>query len=275
VRSSTIVGVVFRGGGILFLLPPSFSSSLFLVSLFLLLSLFCYLSSSRRSILLCQLCCYPGLFAFFPSWPFIARRSSSSMKQPGSSLVLRLVLLNLRSTYLRSTWAYTHHSTVTIGFSALHRHLTLRLLHSTRRNVSSTRRHVYPTLRAVASSCILLPWTVHPFDCSSTFIADTTGFCFLVFCCISVYFYISVFLCIFLLYFVGFIFLLFCLGCGLHLVLGLIFVVETSVLIWFIAMPALQLLLFSDGFFTRIGLFTEFLCIYTTLCGPGIGPAYL
>jgi hypothetical protein len=202
VRSSTTVRVVFwGGGGILFLLPPSFSSSLFLVSLFLLLSFFWYPSSSRRSILLRHLCCYPGLFASFPFWSFIARRSSSSMKQPRFSLVLRWVLLNLRSTYLRSTWAYTHHSAVTTGLSALHRHLTLCLLHFTCRNVSSTclsvdlmRQRVYPTLRAVASSCILLPWTVHPFGRSSTFIADMTSFLF--FCCISVYI-CYVFLCIF------------------------------------------------------------------------------
>jgi hypothetical protein len=87
----------------------------------------------------------------------------------------------------------------------------------------------------------------------------TTGF--FVFCCISVYIYIYVFLCMFLLYFIGFILLLFCLGCGLHLVLGLIFVVETSVPIWFFPVPSLQLLLYSDGCFTCIRLFTEFIFI--------------
>jgi hypothetical protein len=94
----------------------------------------------------------------------------------------------------------------------------------------------------------------------------TTGF--LVFCCIFVYLYISVFLCIFLLYFVGFILLLFCLGCGLHLVLWLIFVVETSVPIWFFAVPILQLLLYSDGCFTHIRLFMEFFCILHRLVRP-------
>jgi hypothetical protein len=119
-----------------------------------------------------------------------------------------------------------------------------------------------------APSSSLLPWNVHPFDCSSTFIVDTIGFCFLVFCCSSVYFYISVFLCYFLLYFVGVSLLLFCLGCGLHLILGLIFVVETSVPIWFLAVPPLQLLLYSDGCFTRIGFFTKFLCILYRLVRP-------
>jgi hypothetical protein len=263
----------------------SFSSSLlpfihlcFWFLFFLLLSFFWCLLSSRHSILLRQLCCYPGLFTFFPFWPFIARRSSFSMKQPGSSLALRWGLLNLRSTYLKSTWAYMHQSTITTGLSALRCHLALRLLHCTRPNVSSTRqsmdlthRRVYHTLLAVAS-CILL-WTVHPFDRSPTFITDTTGF--LVFCCISVYIYFSVFLCIFLLFFVGFILLLFCLGCGLHLVLGLIFVMETLVPIWFSAMPALQLLLYSDGCFTRIRLFTKFLCISHRLVRPWNKPDLL
>jgi hypothetical protein len=57
-------------------------------------------------------------------------------------------------------------------------------------------------------------------------------------------------------------------GCGLHLVLGLIFVVETSVPIWFFVVPALQLLLYSDSCFTRIGLFTEFLCTSHCLVRP-------
>jgi hypothetical protein len=273
VRSSTTVRVVFgEEEGSFSSSPPPF----LLLCFWFLFSCCCRFfgtsSSSRRSILLRHLCCYPGLFASFPFWPLIARRSSSSMKQPRSSLVLRWVLLNLRSTYLRLTWAYTHHSAVTTGLSALHRHLKLCLLHFTCRNVSSTRlsmdlmrQRVYPTLRAVASSCILLPWTVHPFGRSSTFIADTTGFLF--FCCIAVYI-CYVFLCIFLLYFVVFILLPFCLGCGLHLVLGLIFVVEISVPIWFFAMPALQLLLYSDGCFTRIGLFTEFLCFLHRLVRP-------
>jgi hypothetical protein len=55
------------------------------------------------SILLRLLCCCSGSLASFPFWPFAARRSSSSMKQPGSTLVLRWVLKKLRSTYLRST----------------------------------------------------------------------------------------------------------------------------------------------------------------------------
>jgi hypothetical protein len=71
-----------------------------------------------------------------------------------------------------------------------------------------------------------------------------------------------VFSCIFLLYFVGFIFLLFCLdfvGFSLHLVLWLIFVVETSVPLWFFVVFALQLSFYSGGCSTRIGLFTKFL----------------
>jgi hypothetical protein len=71
------------------------------------------------------------------------------------------------------------------------------------------------------------------------------------------------------------IFMSFCLGCGLHLVLGLIFVVEISVPIWFLAVPALQLLLYSDGCFTRIGLFTEFLCILHHLVRPWNRPDLL
>jgi hypothetical protein len=167
----------------------------------------------------------------------IAALMASSTKQPGSTLVLRWVLVNLRSTYLRLTRAYMHHFVVITGLSALHRHLAIHRLHCTRRSVSSTRlsmdltrQRVFLTPQAVASSCNLLPWTVHPSGRSFAFIIATTG-C-LVFCCVSAAcFYFSVFSCFFLLYFVVFIFLLFCLGFvgfSLHLVLGYIFVVETS-----------------------------------------------
>jgi hypothetical protein len=43
-------------------------------------------------------------------------------------------------------------------------------------------------------------------------------------------------------------------------VLGLIFVVETSAPLWFFAVPILQLSFHSGSCFTRIELFTEFLC---------------
>jgi hypothetical protein len=228
--------VVCGGGGILFLLPLPFSFSPALVVYFLLSS-FCYPFSSLwcHSILRRQPCCCPGLLTSFHFWPFAARRSPSSTRQPGSTLVFRWVLINLQSTYLKLTRAYTHHSIVTTGLSALHRPLAIRRLHCTRRSLSSTRlsmdltcQRVILTPRAVASFCHLLPWTVHPFGRSSTFITTTTGG--LVFCCVSAcIFYFSVFSCFFLLYFVVFNFLLLCLGFSLHMVLGFIFVVETSV----------------------------------------------
>jgi hypothetical protein len=262
VRFSTTVRVVFRGGGIIFLLPPPFSSSPSSVFYFLL-SFFCHLLIFC-SILLRQRCCCSGLLASFPFWPFTARRSSPSMKQPGSTLVFRWILLKIRSTYLKSTRAYTHHSTVITGLSALHRHLAIRRLHCTRRDVSSTRlrvdltrRRVSPTLRAAAPFCNSLPWTVPPSGRSSTLFTVTAG-C-LAFCCISACIFIYMFSCNFLLFFVGFIFLLFCLGFSL-LVLWLIFEVETLAPLWFFAVPVLQLSLLSGGCFTRIELFTEFLC---------------
>jgi hypothetical protein len=169
--------------------------------------------------------------------PLLAVHYSPLTKQPGSTLVLRWVLVNLRSTYLRLTRAYTHHSIVIIDLSAFHQHLVIRRLHYTHQSVSSTHlsvdlthRRVSLTPWAVASSCNLLPWTVHPSHHFSTFIIAMTS-C-LVFCCVSACcFYFYVFSCFFLLYFVVFIFLLFCLGFfgfNLHLVLGYIFVVETS-----------------------------------------------
>jgi hypothetical protein len=124
--------------------------------------------------------------------------------------------------------------------------------------VDLTRRCVYPTLRAVASSCNLLPWTVQPSSRSSNLFTVTAG-C-LVFCFISACIFVYVFSCIFLLFFVAFISLLFCLGFSLHMVLWLIFEVETSTPFWFFAVPDLQLLLYSGGCFTRIELFMEFLC---------------
>jgi hypothetical protein len=233
-----------------------------------------------RSILLRQPCCCSGLLASFPFWPFTASRSSSSMKQPGSTLVLRWVLINLRSTYLRWTRAYTHHPTVTTGLSALHRRLAIRRLHCTCRDVSSTRlsvdltrRRVSPTLRAAASSCNLFHRTVRPSGRSSTFITAITG-C-LVFCCISVCIYVYVFSCISLLFYVGFIFMLFCMGYSLHMVLGLIFVVETSATLWFFAVLALQLSFHSGSCFTRIGLFTESLCNLHRLVRPWNRPGLL
>jgi hypothetical protein len=265
VRFSTTVCVVFRGGGILSLLPPPFSSSPSLVFNFFLMLFFC-------SILLRQKCCCSGLLASFPSWPFAAHCSSSSMKQPGYTLVLRWILLKIRSTYLRSTRAYTHHSTVTTGLSALHRHLAIHRLHCTRWDVSSTRlrvdlmrRRVSPTLRAIAPSCNFLPWTIHSSDCSSTLFTITAG---LVFYCISACIFVYVLPCNFLLFFDGFIFLLFCLGFSLHLVLCLFFELETSVPLWFFAVPVLHLPLYSGGCFTRIGLFTKFLCNLHHLVQP-------
>ena len=140
-RFFATVGVVFRGGGILFLLPPSLFFFSVFGFLFVVVVFFCYLSSTLGccSILLRQLCCCPELLTSFPFWSFAARRSLSSMKQPESILVLRWVLINLRSTYLRSTRAYTHHSTVTTDLSALHRHLMICYLHCTCQDVSSTR----------------------------------------------------------------------------------------------------------------------------------------
>jgi hypothetical protein len=183
------------------------------------------------------------------------------MKQLGSTLVLRWVLLNIRSTYLRLTRAYTHHSTVTTGFSTLHRHLAICRLHCTHWDMSFTRlsvdltcRRVSPTLRATASSCNLLPWTIHPSSRSSTLFTVTAG-C-LVFCCIFACIFVYVLSCIFLLFFVGYISLLFCLGFSLHLVLWLIFVMEILAPIWFFAVPALQLSFYSGSCFTRIGFFT-------------------
>ena len=216
--------------------------------------------------------------------PLLAvRRSSSSMKQPESTLVLRWVLINLQSTYLKLTRAYTHLSTVTTGLSALHQHLAIRRLHCMCWDMSSMRlcvdlmcRRVSPTLRAVAFFCNLLSWTVHPFGHSFTFITVTTG-C-LVFCCIFAWIYVYVFSCIFLLYFVGFIFLLFCLGFvgfRLHLVLRLIFVVETLVPCWFFVVPALQLSFYSSGCSTHIELFMEFLCILHRLVRPWNRPNLL
>jgi hypothetical protein len=57
----------------------------------------------------------------------------------------------------------------------LHQHLAIRHLHCTCQDVSSTHRSMSLTLRVVASSCNLLPWTVHPSGRSSTFIIVTTG----------------------------------------------------------------------------------------------------
>jgi hypothetical protein len=107
---------------------------------------------------------------------------------------------------------------------------------------------------------------------SSTFVTVTTG-C-LVFCCFSACIYVFVCSCIFLLFFVGFIFL-FCLGYSLHLVLGLIFVVETSAPLWFFAVPILQLSFHSGSCFTRIGFFTEFLCNLHRLVWPWNRPSLL
>jgi hypothetical protein len=45
--------------------------------------------------------------------------------------------------------------------------------------------------------------------------------------------------------------------------------------IWFFAMPALQLSFYSDGCFTRIRLFTEFLCNLHRLVRPWNRPSLL
>jgi hypothetical protein len=74
---------------------------------------------------------------------------------------------------------------------------------------------------------------------------------------------------------VGFISLLFCLGFSLHLVLWLIFEVETLVPLWFFAVLALQLSLYSGDCFTHIGLFTEFLCNLHRLVQPWNRPGLL
>jgi hypothetical protein len=132
---------------------------------------------------------------------------------------------------------------------------------------------MYPTLRAVASSCNLLPWTVQPSSRSSNLFTVTAG-C-LVFCFISACIFVYVFSCIFLLFFVAFISLLFCLGFSLHMVLWLIFEVETSTPFWFFAVPDLQLSLYSGGCFTRIELFTEFLCNLHRLVRPWNRPGLL
>jgi hypothetical protein len=76
-------------------------------------------------------------------------------------------------------------------------------------------------------------------------------------------------------FFVGFISLLFCLGYSLHLVLGLIFVVETSAPPWFFAVLILQLSFHSGSCFTRIRLFTEFLCNLHRLVRPWNRPGLL
>jgi hypothetical protein len=82
-------------------------------------------------------------------------------------------------------------------------------------------------------------------------------------------------LCNFLLFVVGFIFLLFCLGFSLHMVLWLIFEAETLAPLWLFAIPDLQLSLYSGGCFTCIGLFTEFLCILHRLVRPWNRPDLL
>jgi hypothetical protein len=46
-----------------------------------------------------------------------------------------------------------------------------------------------------------------------------------------------------------------------------------SASLWFFVVLALQPSFHCDGCFTRIGLFTEFLCIFH--CGPGISPTCL
>jgi hypothetical protein len=279
VRFSTTVRVVSGEEGSFSSSPLCFLTSQLLVFSFLL-SFFCHPLLFFCSIILRQWCCCSGLLASFPFRPFTVRRSSSSMKQLGSTLVLRWVLLQTRSTYLRSIRAYTHHSIVTTGLSAIRRHLSIRRLHYTRRDVSSTRqrvdltrRRVSPTLRAAAPSCNIFPWTVHHSGRSSTLFTVTDG-C-VVFCCISTCIFVYVSLSFFLWFVVGFIFLLFCLGFGLHMVLWLIFEAETLVPIWFFAVPDLQLSLFSGGCFTCIGLFTEFLCILYRLVRPWNRPGLL
>jgi hypothetical protein len=77
-----------------------------------------------------------------------------------------------------------------------------------------------------------------------------------------------VFSCNFMLFFVGFISLLFCLGFSLHMVLWIIFEVETSALLWFFAVPNLQLSLYSGGCFTHNGLLMEFFCNLHRLVRP-------
>jgi hypothetical protein len=200
-----------RGGGLGFafssLPTPPFSLAFLLVLVRIFLCFFPFCAASpvvtvlfyRRSILLRQPCYCSGLLASFPFWPFTARRSSSSMNQPGSTLVLRWVLINLRSTYLRSTRAYTHHPTVTIDLSALHRRLAIRRLHCTCRDVSSTRlsvdlthRRVSPTLRTAASSS-------HLHHCHDQLFGLLLDLClylclcvFMYFCVVFCWFYFSV-----------------------------------------------------------------------------------
>jgi hypothetical protein len=198
VRFSATVGVVF-GEEDPFPPPPS----LFFFPFFLLLVVF---------LLPIVFLLYPPLPTVLLLWvarllPLLAIRCSPLIvlhEAARSTLVLRWVLKNLQSTYLRSTRAYMHHSTVTTGLSTLQRHLAIRRPRCTRRDVSSTRlsvdlmrRRVSPMLRAAASSCNLFPWTVQPFGCSSTYLTVTIS-C-LVFCCFSDCIFDFVFSCIFLL----------------------------------------------------------------------------
>ena len=73
--------------------------------------------------------------------------------------------------------------------------------------------------------------------------------CSFYFPCIVIFLYFS-FILLFVLFFVGF-----------YLLALMWFDFEEEIdSIWFFAVPALQLSFYSDSCFTRIGLFTEFLC---------------
>ena len=195
------------------------------------------------------------------------------MKQPGSTLVLRWFLENLRSTYLRWTRAYTHHPIITTSLSTLQRHLAIHRLRCTRRGreLHAPKHGSHSPARvphAPGSSLLLQPLLL---DCPTIRLflhlrhSDNRLFGFLLF--FRLYFRFCVF-CIFLLFYVGFISLLFCLGYSVHLMLGLIFGVETAAPLWFYAVLILQLSFHSGSCFTRIGLFTEFLCNLYRLVRP-------
>jgi hypothetical protein len=220
----------------------------------------------------------------------ISAQFSSAFAQSGSFLVLRWVFLKTRSTLLRKTRAYTRHPIVITGPPAsqrrrpiIHQHRTLRSVSFTRLSVDLTCRSVYTTPRAfylsTATTGLLAPLRLHSTHlllcrsvCSAVFFGRRRSlvFAFVVFlqlclCCIFAVLLLSCVsqLCL-CCNFCVFSFIL--LSVMLYLPAMTWFDLEVEIVLWvlasfwFFAVPTLQLSFYSDGCFTCIGLFSEFLC---------------
>jgi hypothetical protein len=211
-------------------------------------------------------------------WPF---STPCRRVVPGSTVVLSSGFFQARSVDLCSSTAPTRPTRVFPIVPATRRCLHHPVPATTRRHMVCTRLRVnltcprvdlmllrvYLTCRRVRLE--LVPVALPPTSVRSVLHRCSVGFfsAFFFISFVLLFFCICIFICI-----LWAVISLPC--CGLILRRRLLLVVVPASL-WFFVVPALQLSFHCDGCFTRIGLFTEFLCILHRLVRPWNRPGLL